>query len=89
MAEKHEPTVMEYVNRVPVKSKPTKRFRHGFNVWLRVMRCPKCGALRAPLANTTGGKTFTCTGVERGNYWKGPPPAPAGPAGEAGEVEQA
>jgi hypothetical protein len=59
---------MEYLQRTPKKSKPTNRFKGGFNVWLTIHKCPVCGARRAPLSNLSRGKKFFCTGTERGNY---------------------
>lgn len=88
MRAKHEKTEMEYVGRTPTKSKPTSHFRSGFNVWLRVVKCPVCGALRAPLANLHHeGKHYFCTGVERSNYWKEGAPA-SSRTGREGEEDK-
>jgi hypothetical protein len=48
---KHEPTEMVFRGRFPRKSRPTKTFRNGKNIWFSVYDCPTCGDVLRRLAN--------------------------------------
>jgi hypothetical protein len=60
---KHEPIVMIRKDRYPVKSRPTRHFRSGFNIWYALMECPICGAYKRPLDRFSN-REFFCSGVQ-------------------------
>lgn len=54
--------------RAPMKFKGREAQKHVYsngrakNVWYYIFECPECGATKAPLMNTSRGKTFFCEG---------------------------
>ena len=67
----HTPVRMQKVDRWVRKSKPTARFKGGFNVWRALYRCPKCGAEKKMLENYMATRMFVCDGTQQRLRWRG------------------
>ena len=60
---KHEPAAMIFESRTATRSRPTNRFRSGFNVWWIHVVCPTCQRKSRHLMNAVSGKTLLCDGT--------------------------
>ena len=47
----HPPVIMRFVDRYPVKSRPSAHFKLGKNVWFSHYKCDSCGLLIKRLTN--------------------------------------
>lgn len=61
---KHEKVLMTFLAENPSKSRPTRTFKHGKNIWSKVYRCDLCGALVSHLSNLHRPKP-TCDGTRK------------------------
>lgn len=61
---KHEKTAMRFVGENPSKSRPTRTFKYGKNIWSKVYRCDICGAQVKHLSNLHKARP-TCDGTRK------------------------
>lgn len=61
---KHEKVLMRFMAENPSKSRPTRTFKGGKNIWSKVYRCDLCGAQVSHLSNLHK-PTPTCDGTRK------------------------
>lgn len=64
METKHTPVPMVFIGTTAHKSRPTKTFRNGKNIWFDVWRCPVCKDTNSRLSNLHIKSVPICDGLK-------------------------